>query len=197
MAVPPPHLDTAPAPDKGALRRALRSARNAFVAPLDESALAVRLAAIDAHLAPLLARDGPIAGYVAHRGEPDILPFLMRAHALGREVALPHVVGDGLMRFAGWRPDAALTPGPSGIPQPDAGDEAIAPDILLVPLIGFDRGGHRLGQGGGYYDRWFAGHPHAMRVGIAWSVQEVAEIPRESWDMPLHAIATEKEWICP
>lgn len=179
------------------MRRALRSARSAFVAALDEAALAERLAAIDTRLAPLLTRDGPISGYIAHGGEPDILPFLMRAHALGREVALPHVVGDGLMRFVGWHPDDALTPGLSGIPQPDAGDEAIEPAILLVPLIGFDRGGHRLGQGGGYYDRWFAGHPHAMRVGIAWSVQEVAAVPRESWDIPLHAIATEKEWIRP
>ncbi|MDB5738517.1 MAG: 5-formyltetrahydrofolate cyclo-ligase, partial [Sphingomonas bacterium] len=57
--------------------------------------------------------------------------------------------------------------------------------------------GNRLGQGGGYYDRWFEGHPDAMRVGIAWSVQELPAVPRDVWDMPLHAVATEKEWMCP
>lgn len=148
-------------------------------------------------LLPLLGRNGPIAGYVAHRGEPDISSLLIRAHALGLGIALPHIGADRRMRFASWHPEAALIPGASGIPQPAAADEQVLPAIVLTPLVGFDRDGNRLGQGAGHYDRWFAAHRAAMRVGIAWSVQEVTSLPRDAWDMPLHAIATEKEWIVP
>ncbi len=176
----------------------MRRAREAFAISLTQPARAKALEAIDRRLAPLLAREGAIAGYVAHRGEADILPFLLRAFHLGRVVALPHVAeGSDTMRFTAWHPDAPLTPGLAGILQPDGNSRELVPAIILAPLIGFDRAGRRLGQGGGFYDRWFAAHPDAMRVGIAWSVQEVTALAPEPWDMPLHAIVTEKEWIEP
>ncbi|WBO23622.1 5-formyltetrahydrofolate cyclo-ligase [Sphingomonas abietis] len=187
MAVPPPIPDPGfDALDKAEQRRALRARRRAFVGDA---------AAIERRLAPLLSREGPIAGYVAHRGEPDILPFLSRAFHLGHEVALP-VPGDDAMHFVRWHPDITMQPGLAGIPQPADG-RPIAPAIILAPLLGFDRAGHRLGQGGGYYDRWFAAHPQAWRIGVAWSIQEVERLHPEPWDMPLHAIVTEKEWIEP
>lgn len=191
MAVPPPLS----IPDRAALRRTLRERRRDFVAGLGEAGHAAATAAIERNLAPLLAREGPIAGYVAHRGEADVLPFLLRAFHLGHSVALP-VPGEEGLSFVRWHPDAALEPGLAGIPQP-VGGAMIQPALVLAPLVGFDRAGNRLGQGGGYYDRWFAGHPAAMRIGIAWSVQEVDALDAEPWDMPLHAIITEKEWITP
>ncbi len=111
----------------------------------------------------------------------------------GHVVALPasRARRDDLRALAA-RDDAR--PGLRGIPQPDA-REPIVPAVLLTPLLGFDRRGRRLGQGGGFYDRWFADHPAAMRIGIAWSVQEVPALAAEAWDMPLHAIVTEQEWI--
>ena len=182
MAVPPPFPDL----DKTALRRELRARRRDFVGDAG---------AIDRLLAPLLTRQGPFAGYVAHRGEPDILPFLLHAFHVGRTVTLP-VTGPETLTFVRWHPDIVMEPGLLGIQQP-IGGEPIEPAIILTPLVGFDRAGHRLGQGGGYYDRWFAAHPQAMRIGIAWSVQEVEHLAPEPWDMPLHAIVTEKEWIEP
>lgn len=181
MAVPPP-----PSADKSALRRELRARRLAFAGDAG---------AIDRLLAPLLAREGPIAGYMAHRGEPDVLPFLMRAFRLGHAVALPRS-GCERLDFIDWHPDIVIRRGLAGISEP-AGGEPIEPQIVLTPLVGFDRAGRRLGQGGGYYDRWFAEHRHAMRIGIAWSVQEVTALTPEPWDVPLHAIVTEKEWIAP
>ena len=80
-------------------------------------------------------------------------------------------------------------------PPRDAG--AVIPDIILVPLIGFDRGLHRLGQGAGYYDRASATLPDARRIGLAWSVQEWPALPQDDWDVPLHAVATERDWIEP
>lgn len=177
------------------LRRQLRDARRAFVAALDRDEQARASAAIADRLAPLLDRQGPFAGYVAQRGEPDVLPFLAGAHRAGHEIALPAITRTE-MRFGSWHPGTTLAPGYSGIPQPEA-DDPIEPMIVLTPLLGFDRLGNRLGQGGGYYDRWFAAHPGAMRIGIAWSVQEVAALATEPWDVPLHAIVTEQEWIVP
>ena len=200
MAVPPPAPDPPPPAslDTAALRADLRRARRSFADSLSPAGHAAALAAIDRQLAPLIARDGPIAGYVAHRGEADVLPFLLKAFHAGHVVALPHVAeGSERMRFTAWHPDAPLTPGLAGILQPDGAGKEIVPAIVLAPLVGFDRGGRRIGQGGGFYDRWFADHPAAMRIGIAWSVQEVAAITPEPWDVPLHAIVTEKEWIAP
>ncbi len=200
MAVPPPSPDHQPpaSSDKATLRADLRRARRGFVESLSPADRAAALAAIDRNLAPLTARDGPIAGYVAHRGEADILPFLLNAFHCGHEVALPHVAeGSERMRFTAWYPDTPLTPGLAGILQPDGTGRELVPAIILAPLVGFDRAGRRLGQGGGFYDRWFAEHPAAMRIGIAWSVQEIAAITPEPWDVPLHAIVTEKEWIQP
>ena len=100
------------------------------------------------------------------------------------------------MRFLRWT-GKALVSGPFGIEQPSADSPALTPDIVLTPLLAFDRSGRRLGQGAAYYDRTFARLPDAWRVGVAWSVQEVECIPVDPWDVPLHAIATEKEWITP
>lgn len=186
MAVPPPLPGPTPPSAKAALRRELRARRLAFTGDPQ---------AIDRLLGRLLMREGPIAGYVAHRGEPDVLPFLMRAYHLGHAVALPRAGAEAL-HFIRWHPDMSMEPGLAGIAQP-AGGEPIEPAIVLAPLLGFDRAGHRLGQGGGYYDRWFGAHPAAMRIGVAWSVQEIAALLPDHWDVPLHAIVTEKEWIEP
>jgi 5-formyltetrahydrofolate cyclo-ligase len=197
MAVPPPF----PEPDRATLRRELRARRRDFAG--DAGAIVQRLA-------PFLAHDGPIAGYVAQGGEPDIMPFLRDAFDCGRAVTLPHlsVLDEGgasgaarlatraTMDFVRWHPGAAMALGLLGIPQVTDG-APLEPTILLTPLVGFDRAGNRLGQGGGFYDRWFAAHPAAMRIGVAWSVQEVPTLAAAPWDMPLHAIVTELEWITP
>jgi 5-formyltetrahydrofolate cyclo-ligase len=111
---------------------------------------------------------------------------------LGCALALPFVVdravADSLPRLAarrtaGQAPSACASP----IPKPRS-----RPDVILTPLIGFDRRLNRLGQGAGHYDRAFARYENAWRVGVAWSVQEVPAIPADIWDVPLHAIITEE-----
>jgi len=68
--------------------------------------------------------------------------------------------------------------------------------LVLVPLLGFDSNGTRLGTGGGYYDRRLAGHlSRPRRVGWAFALQEVSQLPREPWDLPLHAVCTERGWL--
>jgi 5-formyltetrahydrofolate cyclo-ligase len=177
--------------DKPALRARLRADRDAFA----------RNRTSFASPPPFLdrMREGTmIASYAPLGGEVD--PALFEQAALARrcDLALPHVVDRATpLRFLLHAPDAKLVSGPFGLRQPAADAPEITPDIILTPLVGFDRRGNRLGQGAGHYDRAFAQFPHAWRVGLAWSVQEVDALPCDPWDVPLHAIATEKEWITP
>jgi 5-formyltetrahydrofolate cyclo-ligase len=182
--------------DKEATRRELRARRRAFVESTGPHQLQLH-AIVIARIA--LAAAGPaatIACYLANAREVDAMPLLQLATGSGIATALPCIdQRGGLMRFLRWRPGDCLVTGPYGIAQPMADAEEIKPDAIFSPLVGFDRTGNRLGQGGGFYDRAFAAHPEARRVGLAWSAQEIVGLPVDSWDQPLHAIITESERI--
>ena len=173
--------------DKPALRAHLRAAR-AAAGPV----------AIPAH-PDFLARlrsDLVVAAYVPVGGEADPVALVEAARHAGCRLALPHVVDRATpLRFLAWDPDVVLAAGPFNLTQPAAYAEELAPDVILTPLVGFDRSGNRVGQGAGHYDRAFAAHPAAWRVGVASSVQEVARLTPDPWDVPLHAVVTEKEWM--
>lgn len=139
-----------------------------------------------------------VASYIAVAGEADPTPLMAASARHGCHSALPHVTDRvNPLRFLAWDEDVPLATGPYGLTQPAAGAKVLSPDIILTPLVAFDRRGNRLGQGAGHYDRAFAAYPDAWRVGVAWSVQEVEHLVVDPWDIPLHAIATEQEWIVP
>ena len=139
-----------------------------------------------------------IATYRPIGGEVDPALFDAAAVAAGARLALPLVVDRPTpLRFLLVQPGEPLADGPFGLLNPPAHWPQVRPDLILTPLIGFDRRGNRLGQGAGHYDRAFAEYPDAWRVGLAWSVQEVEALQPDPWDVPLHAIVTEKEWIEP
>jgi 5-formyltetrahydrofolate cyclo-ligase len=174
---------------KPALRARLRAIRDA--------ATGGPIPTPSAFLAPL-APGLIVASYVPLGGEASPAAFNAAALQAGCRLALPHVVDRATpLRFLCWPGDAALVPGPFGLRQPAADLPELAPDIILTPLVGFDRRGNRIGQGAGHYDRAFAQYPCAWRVGIAWSIQQVDALTPDPWDVPLHAIATEQEWITP
>ena len=83
-----------------------------------------------------------------------------------------------------------LEPGPMGLMQPSSGAKEIEPQVLFMPLVGFTERGERIGQGGGFYDRWLAAHPDTLAFGLAWDVQKVDELPVEPHDMKLTAVIT-------
>jgi 5-formyltetrahydrofolate cyclo-ligase len=175
--------------DKQALRASLRAAR-ASLPPVEILVPPAFLA----RLSPGLT----VASYVPFGGEADPSPLARAAVEAGCVIALPHIVRRDLpMRFLSWETEAALIAGPFGLHQPAEDAAELAPDIILTPLVGFDRQGNRIGQGAGYYDRAFLAHPNAWRVGIALLVQQVDSLTPDPWDVPLHAIATELEWITP
>ncbi|MFZ5727086.1 MAG: 5-formyltetrahydrofolate cyclo-ligase, partial [Pseudomonadota bacterium] len=166
-----------------------------FVASLDRMAKLAAFRALPAPLAERLADHAVVGAYVAHGDEPDILPMLADLAATGA-LALPHHAGRAAeMRFRRWCPGESLVTGPWGTRQPDDGAPLAEPHAIFCPLVGFDRRGGRIGQGGGHYDRYFAAHPAALRIGIGWSVQEIDDCPRESTDIALDAILTEQELI--
>ncbi|HVI97958.1 MAG TPA: 5-formyltetrahydrofolate cyclo-ligase [Sphingomonas sp.] len=176
--------------DKRALRARLRAARDAFVAQSPRA-----IAPPAAYL--VLLRPGlTVASYIPVGSEIDPAPLTTAALEAGCTLALPHVVGrEAPLRFLDWHPDHPLVDGPFRLRQPHHERAVVTPDIILTPLVGFDAALNRLGQGAGHYDRAFAAHPDARRIGVAWSVQQVAALPADPWDMPLHAIVTERGWI--
>jgi 5-formyltetrahydrofolate cyclo-ligase len=184
---------------KQELRQALRERRRALLADPEWNAARRALEhdigrRIIAHLNDAIV----VAGYCAEGTELDALPALRAAHGRGCVTALPHIAERGSpMRFLRWEPGQQLIAGVYGLLQPPADAPEVDPDLILAPLLGFDRAMRRLGQGAGFYDRAFARLPAARRIGLAWSVQEVDELPADPWDVPLHAVVTEKEWIEP
>ena len=106
-------------------------------------------------------------------------------------MALPHTPPRGqALRFHRWRPGDRLRVERFGTMASDGPE--VRPTILLVPLLAFDRRGHRLGYGGGYYDRTLAGLPDALTIGCAFAAQEMGEVPVGAFDKALHFIATER-----
>lgn len=138
----------------------------------------------------LVPAQAVIGGFMPLNGEIDVLPLLHELHRQGHMLALPETPQKGqALIFRRWTPDMPLKTGRYGTLYPDS--EALIPNFLLVPLLAFDDAGNRLGYGGGYYDRTLATLPHAFRLGCAYEVQLVDDVPCELTDLPLDAIATE------
>ncbi|MCX7644881.1 MAG: 5-formyltetrahydrofolate cyclo-ligase [Rhodobacteraceae bacterium] len=177
---------------KAAARKAALARRREAAAAGDGGAGAARLAEV---LRPHAGR--PLSGYMPMRGEIDPLPA-MAAHR--GPVGVPVIEGRGLpLRFREWRPDAEMVEGPFGALVPAAGGW-IEPEVLIVPLVAFDRRGYRLGYGGGFYDRTLARlrsrHP-VVAIGFAWAAQEDPDLPVGPQDERLDLIVTEAGVIRP
>lgn len=149
---------------------------------------------------PVLARARRIAAYLPVRGEADPTALMADAWARGREVYLPVLAGR-ILRFARYAPRTPLVRNRYGIPEPAShpGEWRTAAelDVVFTPLVAFDGAGTRLGMGGGWYDRTFAGRAqrtHFRRprlIGIAHEFQHRAHLPRDAWDILLDAVLTE------
>ncbi len=142
--------------------------------------------------------DKIVAGYCASSTECDVMPSLLDAYSGPIGIALPFAnTRDENIEFKLWRAGDPLEMSPLGFHQPCEAANPVQPDIILTPLLAFDRQLNRLGQGAGHYDRAFARLPTALRIGVGWSIQEYDALPLEPWDLPLHAIITEIEVISP
>ncbi|WP_425037857.1 5-formyltetrahydrofolate cyclo-ligase [Primorskyibacter sp. S187A] len=147
------------------------------------------------HLSALLAghRGVPLAGYMPIRTEIDPLPAMEEAAAHG-PVAVPVIEAAGRpLQFARWEPGMEMVKGMFGAAIP-ARLDWVVPEIVIVPLVAFDRHGGRLGYGGGFYDRTLEGlraRGPVLAVGFAYAAQEADNLPLEPTDQPLDLIVTE------
>ena len=145
------------------------------------------LATVDLFAYPVLGLYWPI------RGELDLRDVARRHVEAGGMAVLPVVVEKNApVEFWRWTHDAAMQRGLWNIPVP-AKRNVVAPDALLIPLVGYDAAGYRLGYGGGYYDRTLAATvPLALRVGVGYDDTELATIHPQPHDVPMNLIVTER-----
>lgn len=157
-------------------------------------------AAVATHLLSLLPnlRLGSltIAGYHPKGDEVDVLPSLSVLAAAGHATALPVVTGRAWpLVFRLWRPGHPLVPGAFRIMEPMGDAPLVQPDIVLVPLLAFDKQGYRLGYGGGFYDRTLEvlrAEAPTLAVGIGYAGQGVDKLPIDAYDQKLDWIVTEQ-----
>ncbi|WP_253472613.1 5-formyltetrahydrofolate cyclo-ligase [Natronocella acetinitrilica] len=183
------------------LRRAMRQRRRAL-SPREQRLAAARLAKLVSRSRSFL-RARHIAAYLANDGELDPAELVAMAWRLGKRVYLPVLRRDRSLRFALYRPGTILRRNPLGIPEP-VNTRLLPPsrmDCVFMPLVAFDTQGNRLGMGGGFYDRTFAflhrrhrwGRP--LLIGLAHGCQQSPEVPAESWDVAMAAIATDRGFV--
>ena len=147
-----------------------------------------------------LRRPGVLAIYKALGAELDPRPLGDLLVKQGWSLALPAVESeDGPLTFRAWKPGERLAHDLTGLPAPLASAPEARPDLILVPLLAYDRTGGRLGQGGGHYDRTLAalraGPNPPPAIGFAYSGQETPGLPREPHDQALDGILTEAGYI--
>jgi 5-formyltetrahydrofolate cyclo-ligase len=144
-------------------------------------------------------RGAVVSGFMPMKSEINPLPLLKRLAADGAKLALPVVAGRGkplIMRA--WEFGAPLDTGVWGIRQPKADAPEVDPDILIVPLACFDRSGHRIGYGAGYYDMTInrlRGLKAVTAIGIGFATQEIPSVPATERDARLDFVLTEREVI--
>jgi 5-formyltetrahydrofolate cyclo-ligase len=135
-----------------------------------------------------------ISGYAAIGDELSLWPLLETLAASGRPIALPVTVRKGApLIFRQWEPGAVLRGGAFRVPIPGEDAAELEPEILLVPLLAFDREGFRLGYGAGFYDRTLSklrARGRVTAIGIAFETQQIEAVPHNAYDEPLDWVLT-------
>ena len=183
------------------MRRALRAQRRALSRWMRQRA-ARRIVQI-AVRQRWYQRARSLAAYIANDGEIDPAPLLRAARAAGKRIFLPRL-RQRQLEFVAYRSGVPLRRNRYKIPEPIGAAVAVRQvDVVCMPLVGFDRHGRRLGMGGGFYDRTFAGRARKnwfgrrspLLIGLAYACQQVVQVPHEHWDVQLAGIVTEREWM--
>jgi 5-formyltetrahydrofolate cyclo-ligase len=188
--------DSTVADQKARLRQQVLASRDALPAAMRAAAAET----IAARPFPLrIERGMVVSGFSPMKTEINLIPLMRKLADAGAQLALPAIVGRGkplIMRA--WNFGDPFKAGQWGIREPVAEAPEVAPDILIVPLAAFDRSGHRIGYGAGYYDLTI----NALRtkkpvtaIGIAFAAQEIPQVPATERDARLDLVLTEREAI--
>jgi 5-formyltetrahydrofolate cyclo-ligase len=186
--------DAPAATEKKAIRDRLRIARREHAAALPPEVSALVFHRPPSAVLELVPDDAVIGLYRADPGEAPASGYARFFHERGHTIALPWLVNlQTPMIFrvhSDPHAESDLAKGYFGLMQGSEEAPEVVPDVLLMPLVAFTAAGDRLGQGGGFYDKWLGAHPDTIRIGMAWDMQEVPELPVEPHDMALTAIVT-------
>ena len=179
---------------KKQLRDELRRKRVAHAAGLPPEVSALVFNRPPSPVLALVPEGATIGLYRSDAGEAPSASYIRFFFERGHPIALPRVTTlDKPMEFrlhTDPYEESDLEGGVWGLRQPGIAAPVVTPEVLFMPLVGFTAKGDRLGQGGGYYDRYLAARPQTVSIGMAWDVQEVPELPTELHDMRLSAIVT-------
>ncbi|HUU75275.1 MAG TPA: 5-formyltetrahydrofolate cyclo-ligase [Methanoregulaceae archaeon] len=152
--------------------------------------------AICDRLIDILDGESPVLVYVSKEGEVDTQHFISRLLGRGTEVVVPIIERENRkLRLSYLRDPAVLSPSTFSVPEPIGHEIPADPEnirVVIIPMIAFDRHGHRLGYGAGYYDRFLSSHSHMKKIGVAFSCQEMETIPADRNDVRMDIIVTEK-----
>ncbi len=185
-------------PDAAARKAALRQQMRRLRSAIPSSARNVAARASARRFLRYYPQPCNIAVYLSARSELPTQPLLRLLFAAGHRVYVPLTLSAGRMRFVRIHAHSKTRPGLFRLPQPIAPRRVIAVDRLdrvVVPLLAFDSRGARLGNGGGYYDRAFAGQRRGHRaklIGYGYAVQEVLDVAAEPWDLRLDVVITDR-----
>ncbi|SIO01892.1 5-formyltetrahydrofolate cyclo-ligase [Parasphingorhabdus marina DSM 22363] len=181
--------------NKKILREEYRRRRDAFVSQLDAPTRNLAFRRPPSPLAALLQQNNDVALYSAIGSEAPTSRLAEYLADEGKTFAFPVATPNAPLIFRRVPAMDMLVSGYKDIPEPGPECQQVDPDLIIAPLVAFDRSLNRLGQGQGHYDRTFAEYPGATRVGLAWSVQETDSVPVNDNDIRLHMIVTESEII--
>jgi 5-formyltetrahydrofolate cyclo-ligase len=186
---------------KKEIRNRLRKERVEYAASLPHEVSALVFHRPPAAVLDLIPKEAVIGLYRADPGEAPASSYAKFFFERGHTIALPWLVNLQTPMIFRVHTDPYgendLAKGYFGLMQGSEDARAVVPDVLFMPLVAFTADGHRLGQGGGFYDKWLDAHPDTIRFGLAWDMQEVPELPVESHDMHLTGVITPTRLIGP
>ena len=148
------------------------------------------------HVMTLIQDDETVMVYTSKEKEVNTTPLITTLFERGNPVIVPIIVKDDIsLRLSYLRDFSVLVPSTFGVPEP-IGNEILATgqnvDTIILPMLGFDRTGGRMGYGAGYYDRFLAKNQNVRKIGIAFACQEYDHLPADEYDIPMDAIITEE-----
>jgi 5-formyltetrahydrofolate cyclo-ligase len=167
--------------------------RGAHDAAKDEAPLLLA-----SHPFPVSPKTGAsvVSAFFPYQSEIDTRPLLGKLAGEGWTTCLPIVIAQGEpLVFRRWKPGEPTVPGIWNIPKPADEAELVEPDVLMVPMLAFDREGYRLGYGGGFYDRtleMLRKRKEIVAIGVAYAAQEMSSVPHGAHDQTMNFIMTEK-----
>lgn len=186
---------------KKEIRNRLRRARVEHAASLPPEVSSLVFHRPPSAVLDLIPDDATIGLYRADPGEAPASSYARFFLERGHTVALPWLVDLQTPMIFRQHTDpyeeSDLAKGYFGLMQGSEDTPEVVPDVLIMPLVAFTAMGHRLGQGGGFYDKWLGAHPETIRFGLAWDMQEVPELPIESHDMHLTGVITPTRLLGP